>query len=77
MSLLEIIPGERERCSRPSAMSLRARLLSAGYTVRRFARAHGYNERTVKAAMRGERFGPECRRILNQILNFRANRPAA
>lgn len=54
--------------SRTNAHVLRGELLKRGYTVAGFARKHGYNRRTVKAALRGERTtGPVSRRILDHV----------
>lgn len=46
---------------------LRAKLTLRGFTYSGFAAAHGYNERTVKAAVRGERSGPLTRKVAAHI----------
>ena len=43
--------------------SLRALLVEQGLTYRAFAAAHGFNARTVKAAVRGERAGKKAKAI--------------
>jgi DNA-binding CsgD family transcriptional regulator len=53
--------------SRTNPKKLRGKLLIKGYTVRAFAKTHGFSERTVKAAIRGERRGPVSRRVLEAI----------
>lgn len=46
---------------------LRAKLTLHGHSYRSFAKANGYNERTVKAAVRGERDGSVSRQIIDAI----------
>jgi hypothetical protein len=46
---------------------LRAKLVLHGVTIRGFAEKHGFNERTVKAAVRGERRGPKSRAIVAKV----------
>lgn len=50
-----------------NAKRLRAKLLVKGFTYSSFATAHGFNERTVKAAVRGERLGPKSRAVLHAL----------
>ena len=56
-----------DSASRSNPKQLRGRLLIAGLTVERFASRHGFNTRTVKAAIHGERNGAVSRAILKRI----------
>jgi len=56
-----------DSASRPNPKHLRGRLLITGHTVESFAVRHGFNTRTVKAAIRGERGGPLSQEILKRI----------
>jgi hypothetical protein len=47
--------------------TLRAKLTLRGHTYGSFAKAKGYNQRTVKAAVRGERGGKLCKEIAAAI----------
>jgi len=53
--------------SRLKPQVLRGKLLINGYTIRAFAEQHSFSERTVKAAIRGERKGPVTQKILEAI----------
>ncbi len=46
---------------------LRSKLVLHGLTIRGFAKKHGFNERTVKAALRGERRGPTSRAVVAKV----------
>ncbi len=46
---------------------LRAALTLKGLTYRAFSAAHGFNERTVKAAVRGERAGKVSQAVIRKI----------
>lgn len=50
--------------------SLRANLVLHGLSYRKFAALHGFKERTVKAAVRGERCGKISRQISEKILSL-------
>jgi lambda repressor-like predicted transcriptional regulator len=58
-----------DMASRTNTKQLRGQLLIKGYTLREFAKRHGFSERTVKAAMRRERHGPKSQAILEAIRN--------
>lgn len=46
---------------------LRAKLTLHGLSYRAFSQAHGFNERTVKAAVRGERQGKIAQKVILKI----------
>lgn len=45
----------------------KATLVLKGYTMTSFAEAFGFSLSTVKAAIRGERFGPKSQRVIETI----------
>lgn len=51
----------------PKPRTLRAKLTLRGLSYAKFARLHGYNARTVKAAVRGERGSKLCKQIASKI----------
>lgn len=53
--------------STPKPRTLRAKLTLRGLTYGEFARRNGFNARTVKAAVRGERGSDLCRKIATAI----------
>lgn len=50
--------------------TLRARMIKAGTTLRRFALENGYNPGTVYAAAKGQRYGIISARIINELGKF-------
>lgn len=59
--------------STSKAKLLRGKLLIHGMTVREFSRRHDFNERTVKAALRGERpTGKKTLLVLRKIAEVTA-----
>lgn len=59
--------------SRRKARRLKARIFGHYDSLKAFAQTHGFNARTVKAAMRGERAG----RVSSEIVRTIESLPAA